>query len=193
MKTIVRWAAVAAVLATGLGVSGAASAKMEPLKLAQHTLGGDALVIIPVGDFADVTAVGFGALVRYEFRLVPPVTLTGRIGFVGHIAHDLGRGFDSRTWEVPILFGARYYSKLGIWGGAEMGPVIVGGKARGPGGTIFANNSRTYDAKAKFGLVLTGGYRWRIFDAGFGFFVPDIDDLFGFMFSFGINFASFGR
>jgi hypothetical protein len=182
-------AALAAALLLSMPVA-ARSAEPAP---ARHTIGGDFMVAIPVGQWADVTGVGFGPLVRYEYRLLPEVAITGRVGFLGHVYKDLAQGFKTRTWEMPILAGARYLSKIGVWGGAELGMFVIGSRTKIPNSVAFFGGDSRTDTGVRFGTVLSGGYRWRGFDAGFSLIVPDIDDFVGFAFTVGYNFLRFGK
>ncbi len=190
MEKTIRAMVLLAVFLIPLGASSTSWAEQNSGRVAKHSVGADFLLVVPVGDYADFTGVGFGLLGRYELRLMPELALTGRFGFVGHAPHKVG-GMKLRTWEMPLLAGGRYYSKIGIWAGAELGLVVIGSRVSGvatPFGTFSGN-----DTVARFGMVLSGGYRWRDLDFGVALFVPDIDDFLGITFTVGYTFAKFGK
>ncbi|MEZ4264975.1 MAG: hypothetical protein R3F39_01255 [Myxococcota bacterium] len=191
MGKTIRAVVLLAVFLIPLGASSASWAKQRSERPATHSIGADFLFVVPVGDYADITNVGFGLLGRYELRLIPEFALTGRVGFVGHVAKKVTNNLKLRTWELPVLVGGRYYSKIGIWAGAELGLVVMGFRASFPN-TQFSSLSRT-DTDAKFGIMLSGGYRWRDLDFGVALFVPDIDDYLGITFTVGYTFAKFGK
>lgn len=191
MTASIRIAVTATALLGVLAASPHSQAKSSAPAPAKHTLGADFMVAIPVGDYADITGVGFGFLGRYELRLLPPFALTGRLGFVAHAATKPSSNVKLRTWELPILVGGRYISTLGLWAGLEVGLVVMGAKVT-VSGLGFGDQTRK-DSEAKFGLVLSGGYRWHDLDFGVALYVPDIDDYLGIGFTVGYNFAGFGR
>lgn len=141
------------------------------------TLGADLMpIVIPFGDWADATGVGIlGFAARVEYRVLDFLAVTNRLGFIAHIEKD-----NVKTNELPWLFGARYYTDFGLWGGFELGLVNVWAKAGG--------RSRS---SAEFGMNLPVGYRWKDFDFGLSFFFPDVGDAAGMTLSVGYNFADF--
>src|SRR6478735_4476770 len=49
-------------------------------------IGADAAVAIPFGDWGDAVGIGFGALLRGEYNLIPNLNLTGRVGLIYHLS-----------------------------------------------------------------------------------------------------------
>lgn len=188
MTSSIRTAVILTALLGCLGFSPHSQAKRSEPAASTHTLGADFLLVVPVGKYADASGVGFGLLARYELRLMSAFALTGRFGFVGHAAHKPGGSLKYRTWELPLLVGGRYYSKIGIWAGAELGLVVMGFR----GSSAFGGPSYT-DTDPKFGMMFSGGYRWQDLDFGLALFVPDIDDFIGITFTVGYSFAHFGK
>ncbi|MGM0574218.1 MAG: hypothetical protein ACQEXJ_00595 [Myxococcota bacterium] len=148
------------------------------------TLGVDGVFVAPVGDWADIAGVGFGGLLRFEYRLMEPLGLTARAGYIFHLDEDQGGGVDSSTNELPILVGARYYSDIGVWGGLELGLFTIFTEIEGGGGSID-------DTSTELGMVLSGGYRMGNLDFSAGLMLPEIGDATGIFASVGFNFASF--
>src|SRR5215831_18396699 len=82
-------------------ISGAAWAQTSPppapaataettLSPGQMQLAADGAIAVPVGNLSDGAGVGIGALVRYEYVLMPQLNLTGRAGLVYHLPKSQG-------------------------------------------------------------------------------------------------------
>jgi hypothetical protein len=162
----------------------AAPALAQPAPHAEpvNTVGVDAIVVLPVGDYGDLAQLGAGALGRLEVPLGRGFA-TGRTGVIFHaMSSRLG---NASLTIVPIYAGYRH--PLGDGGGyvaAELGISI--GFA-----TVETGFGRASDSDTELGLTLSAGLRRGRLDVRGGLFVPDADDALGLMASVGYDFASF--
>lgn len=83
-------------------------------------IGADAAFQLPLGTWADVTGMGFGALVRGEYKLMPNLNLTARLGYIYSLKKDVG-GSKFSIDNVPIWAGAKFFLTDMIYAGAEAG------------------------------------------------------------------------
>ncbi len=151
-------------------------------------LGVDGALVLPVGDWGDVAGIGIGPLGKVEYDLRPEIALTGRLGFIIHMAktQDLPGSAElkTRTLEIPIMPGVKYYFQPGSqrpYAAAELGLVDVAASVNG-----------TWDSEIKIGMTLGGGYQMGRFDFRGQFLLPslgDVGDLFGIMVTVGYALA----
>ena len=78
------------------------------------TASAEGALVIPTGDWSDISGIGIGAFVRAGMQLQPKLEVTGRLGYVFHLSKDQG-GADASTRELMILGGVRY----------DLGPVFL--------------------------------------------------------------------
>ena len=86
------------------------------------TLGIDAQFMLPIGDLADASGPQIGPLVRFGYRVIPALELTGRVGYLFGLSKDQGL-FKSSDSNIPIWIGARYFfmdAPAGFYGAAEL-------------------------------------------------------------------------
>lgn len=95
-------------------------------------LGLDLQFMLPLGDLSDATGPLIGPLFRFGYRVIPPLELTGRIGYLFGLGKDQGAGLggkiSSSVSDIPIWVGARYFFMepyAGLYGAAEIGANIV--------------------------------------------------------------------
>lgn len=124
-------------------------------------LGADAAFVLPLGNFSDAAGVGLGALLRYEYNVIPQLNITGRAGFIYHLSKDLPLG-STKLWTIPILVGAKYDIAQGFYGAAELGLFYNHVSVDVPG---FGSAS---DTTTKFGGGVAAGYRFGDLEARVG-------------------------
>src|SRR5688572_27533935 len=73
---------------------------------AGKTLGVDAAVVLPLGDYGEFATLGIGALARFEIPVQPQLAVTIRAGAIFHVMDD--EAGDASFLIVPIYGGARY-------------------------------------------------------------------------------------
>ena len=171
-----------------LALSAATTASAQDVdKDARSRIGLDVSVAIPVDDWADVSDVSLGGLVRFEHLVIPQLAITARAGYM----HDIVDQDGVTLGHVPILAGARWHFVEGDsspWIGGELGLAIWWAHASVD--TPFGSSS-TSDTEAELALALSGGYRTGAFNFGAGLYVPSADDAFGFHLTAGFDFARF--
>jgi hypothetical protein len=64
---------------------------------------------LPMGDFSDVSSMGFGGSVRYEYPITDNIGLMGTVGYLTFSGKTVD-GFDyGNTSMIPIQVGGKYY------------------------------------------------------------------------------------
>jgi hypothetical protein len=159
-------------------------------------VGVDGALVLPMGDWADVAGLGFGALGRFEYALDPQLSATGRVGYLVH----LEKNDTYKTSELPLLAGLRYglsEGPDGLYLAGEAG--LVNFTFRRPVapavfGTSVSEGEKKSDSELKFGLTAGAGYRSGNIDGRAGVFVVsvgDFEETLGIMATVGYNFANF--
>lgn len=159
-------------------------------------VGVDGGLVLPLGDWSNVSGLGFGALGRFELALDPQLSVTGRVGYITHLeAND-----SYKTSELPILAGLRYGlsgEPDGLYVAGEAGLVNFTFRqpvAAGVFGTTVSEGEKKSTSELKFGLAAGAGYRSGKIDGRAGIFIVSVGDLeetFGLMATIGYNFVSF--
>jgi hypothetical protein len=91
-------------------------------------IGIEAQFMLPLGDFGKATGPQIGPLVRFGYRVMPPLELTIRTGYLfglGKTPEGAPAGADISTSvsNIPIWVGARYFFMepyAGLYGTAEL-------------------------------------------------------------------------
>jgi hypothetical protein len=151
------------------------------------TLGVDAAVVLPIGDYGDLATLGFGALARFEIPLQPQLSITIRGGVILHIMDEAAG--DASFFMVPLYGGARY-----SLGAAGQG-VYLAGEAGLTYGHVSVDTGfgTASDSETELGVTLGAGFRQGALDFRGQLFIPDLseaDDL-GIMGTVGYDFAAF--
>jgi hypothetical protein len=90
------------------------------------TVGGDLQFIIPVGDMSNGTGPQIGPLVRAGYRVIPPLEITARLGYLWGFNKSTSAGgitVNNNVSNFPIWVGARYFfmdAPAGLYGAAEL-------------------------------------------------------------------------
>jgi hypothetical protein len=165
----------------GAAFATGAAAQEKP----KFTVGADAAVVPPMGDWGDIAGIGFGGLARLEYAFADAISLTGRIGYIHHLPTETG-GLDLSTTEIPVLAGAKYMLGSAYVAG-EVGMVNFGAEA-------CLDDKCSDDSETKLGLTAGAGYRLSGLDLRAQLFVPslgDLGDIQALMATVGYDFASF--
>src|SRR5262245_33219530 len=179
-----RLASAALVFTFGLvALAPAARAQGEPPP--PRTIGADALVVLPLGDYGDAASFAVGAAGKIEFPLNAKLSITGRAGVLYHF---LKGDADGSLWFIPIYGGAKF-----ALGAGHDGPYVAGELgitfAYAQADTQFGSAS---DSDSKLGGSLGAGLRRGSLDIRGALFIPDlghVDDP-GIMGSVGFDFAT---
>ena len=172
------------VTAITLGLVSTAARAQSAEPAGPKTFGVDGVVVLPLGDYADVATVAFGALGRLEFPVGHKLSITARAGLLYHV---LDSDVDGRRWFIPVSGGAR----SGFGAGAD-GPYVAAEL-----GITFAYASvdtgfgTASDTDSKLGATLGGGLRRGPLDLRAALFVPDLGEDPGIMGSVGYDFLAF--
>lgn len=119
-------------------------------------LGLDAQFMLPVGDLSDATGPLIGPVIRFGYRVMPPLEVTGRIGYLFGMKKELDLGIakvDMGLNVIPIWVGARYFfmePQAGLYGAAEIGANIMSPSVSGGGPAP--------DSLTRFGFNVGAGY-----------------------------------
>lgn len=125
--------------------------------IADRVLGVDVVGHVPVGDFADVTGMGFGAMLRYEGKLQDSLAVTGRAGYVYGIEKEVDLGitkFSTGMDFIPLMVGVVYRTTGtpdGFFVTGEVGANFLSGHVSG--------STASSDYKTKIGANLGVGLR----------------------------------
>lgn len=167
----------------------------SPARAEGGAIGVDGAVVVPVGDWSDVSGLGIGALAAGHYDLSPELAVTGRVGYIHHLSKSVG-GSDFSTYEIPILGGIKYRFGApddGLYLGAEAGFVSLG--ARSEVENPFTGEKETVsDSDLEIGLTAGVGYEAGDFDFRGQLFFPSldhVDDLIGIMGTVGYRFSRF--
>ena len=140
-------------------------------------LGADAIVVVPYGDWATRTAVGFGASARVRVPISSDTTVTARLTGIAHLPRTLdiaGAPATARVLEFPLLGGARY---------RVTGPGRLRGFAFGELGVIFRRTDVEFggahdaDVKIVFGSALGAGVSFDRFEVTVAVWLPDLAEV----------------
>lgn len=150
-------------------------------------VGVDGAFILPVGNWGDVSGMGFGGLARFEYGFMKELTGTFRAGYLFHLKKN-----DMSTAELPILLGAKYFflgnwSEGGLYGALEVGMTRLTAEASFAG--VTASNS-----EFKFGTTVGAGYEIANIDIRAQLYAPsfgDFTDFMGVLVTVGYSFVSF--
>ena len=117
-------------------------------------IGVEGQFLLPLGDLGDFTGPLIGPLVRFGYRVTPPLELTARTGYLFGLSKDQGAGVSTSFSIIPIWAGARYFFMdpyAGLYGAAELALNL--GSAKVDGGGLSQSSGAT-----RIGFNLGAGY-----------------------------------
>lgn len=154
-----RMTTIAAVVAAGVAVTG--TARADGIDDKKITVGADAQFVIPVGDMSNATGPQIGVLVRGGYRVIPPLEITARIGYLAGLSKSQTSGgvtTSESISNIPIWVGARYFlmnAPAGPYGAAEIGVNAMTGHESG---TISGVSESASNGITREGFNLGVGY-----------------------------------
>jgi len=122
-------------------------------------VGGDLQFVLPLGDLGDASGPLIGPVFRVGYRVMPPLELTLRAGFLFGLTKEQKIGTvtaDTGLNVIPVYVGARYFFMepyAGVYGAAEFGVNLISPKASVGGKDVDGLESQT-----RFGANLGAGY-----------------------------------
>ena len=158
----------------------AAPAAEAPAGGKTKVIGADAVVVIPLGDYADAANAALGAMGRFEFGLNPQLAITARAGLLYNLAKEIG-GETPTILMIPVQAGAKY--GIGTSGLFVQGEVGFTHTRTSVGDFSDSTTKLSFEAGAGF---QKGKLNAR---AGFWYIASD-PALMGIMASVGFDFAS---
>lgn len=155
---------------------------------AQGKLGADGALVLPFGDWGDAAGLGIGATLHYDHPLNENLTLTGRLGYIHHLAKEEGPA-TFRFSEIPIMVGAKYHlaNVPGLYLAGEVGltHMMFGGEVE-----LLGQKVEIDDSETELGMTLGAGYSMGAWDFAGKLYLPDIGDATGLMAMVGYNFTT---
>lgn len=118
-------------------------------------VGADLLFMLPLGDLGDVTGPLIGPVLRGGYRVMPPLELTLRIGYLFGLSKETGP-IKTSINIIPIWVGARYFFMepyAGLYGAAEIGANIIAPKA-----SVGDKDVDGLESSTRFGANIGAGY-----------------------------------
>jgi hypothetical protein len=121
-------------------------------------VGIEAQFMLPIGDLADGTGPLIGPIVRFGYRVMPPLEVTARIGYLYGLSKSQAAGplgdIKTSISDIPIWVGARYFFMepyAGLYGAAEIALNLMSAKAEVAGSSASTSITRE-------GVNLGAGY-----------------------------------
>jgi hypothetical protein len=153
-----------------------------------RVLGVDVVGHVPVGDLADETGMGLGALLRYENKLQDALALTARIGYLAGLNKEITSNSKKGLDVAPVMLGAVYRTTGtpdGLFISGEVGANFLRGH------TTIGTTTTNADMETKFGANVGVGLRANALSFRGGLNILDlghIDTSMGLMVSVGYDF-----
>ena len=136
----------------------APAVEAAPAAAAKLTVGVDGAFHLPLGTLADGSGMGFGALARGEYNLIPNLNGTVRVGYIYGLKKDvsvLGTSVKSSVSYIPIWVGGKYFITDMIFGAAEVGMNMLSFKAEA-GGLSLSSSENKFGATVGAGALISG-------------------------------------
>lgn len=160
-----------------------------------RVLGVDVIGHVPVGDLADATGMGLGAVLRYENKLQDSLALTARFGYVMGLEKEFSTTVAGTTLKanygmdfIPVMIGAVYRTTGtpdGLFISGEVGANFLRGHS-----TVGSTTTQA-DMETKLGANVGVGLRANLLSFRGGLNILDLghaDTSMGLMVSVGYDF-----
>ncbi|HUH47022.1 MAG TPA: hypothetical protein VLZ54_07730 [Arenibacter sp.] len=133
-----------------------------------HAIGVGAEVALPMGNFGDISNVGFGVTGKVFYGLNDNADITGTLGYL-HFGLDDTNYVSGNISMVPIMFGYRH-NFGGFYAEPQLGLVALRSKLDTNYG--FGLYGGSY-SETKFSLSIGGGYAMGDWDFGLRYQLVD--------------------
>lgn len=129
-----------------------------------HKISVGAELALPLGDFGDLSSIGFGASGKVYYGLNQEMNITGSLGYLNfpYKESDISGGVSM----IPLMFGFDYDFGNGFYVEPKLGLMFTKVKV------TFMGHSGTV-SDTKFGLGLGGGYRFNEWDFSLHYNIVD--------------------
>jgi hypothetical protein len=104
---------------------------------------------------------GFGALIRGEYKLIPNLNLTLRAGYIFSLKKDIAGLGKNALDNIPIWVGGKFFITDMIYAGAEVGANMLRSRSEV---TFLGSSESSTTSETKFGA-----------DVGVGALLGDLD------------------
>ena len=121
-------------------------------------VGADAEFALPIGNLGDAAGIGFGAVGKFNYNINDNISLTGRLGFIYHLAKDYGIVTVGISY-IPVRAGMKYFfmgNNDGFYVGGEAGVNYLMARASSSSSLVTSTGG---DSSLKFGLGGGAGYQ----------------------------------
>lgn len=124
-------------------------------------LGAD--LALPIGDFGDISSIGFGVSGKVYYGLSNEMNITGSLGYLNfpYKESEISGGVSM----IPLMFGFDY-DFGGFYVEPRLGLMFTSAKVKFMGISSTASDT-------KFGLGLGGGYRYDVWDFSLHYNIVD--------------------
>lgn len=158
----------------------AASAQDAP-EQSKHSLGANAELSIPVGDFSEIAGTGYGGNVKYQYRAMPEGAFTLTAGYLIWSEKDISDIVTVQPKAFTLMAGGKFTISNGFYGSVEGGLYFLEYEYTG-------NYANQLGSTQKFMLPIGIGYEKSGFEAGARYMLLDVD-LPAFSLTVGYNFG----
>lgn len=120
-------------------------------------VGGDLQFVLPLGDFADGSGPLIGPVLRVGYRVMPPLELNLKAGFLYGLTKSQGP-LDIGVNIIPISVGGRYFimdPHAGLYGGLDIAINLISPKASFNGVDASGDSSTRIGANIGVGYVIS--------------------------------------
>jgi hypothetical protein len=145
-------------------------AAASPAQAAQPKIGAQGVFALPLGDFGDISGVGFGALLTLDYGLTDDgkLQLTGRMGYV----HMTGKEIDGPSYGlIPVYAGVKFFLIPGLYLGGELGLTVFSTAEQEISGVTVEG-----DTEIKIGGTAGIGYMFKDLDMRAFLWLPSLGD-----------------
>jgi hypothetical protein len=147
----------------------------------KHSLGANAELSIPVGEFSDVAELGYGGNVKYQYRAMPEGAFTLTAGYLTWGEKDLTSLTSIQAAAFNFMLGGKFFISEGFYGSVEGGIYFLEYEYTGNYANQLGNTDR-------FMLPIGLGYEKSGFEVGARYMLLDTE-LPAFSLTVGYNFG----
>lgn len=129
-----------------------------------YKVGAGAEVGLPMGDFSDLSDIGFGATGKVFYGITEDGDITGTVGYL-YFGLKSDSYVSGNISMIPLQFGYRHNFN-GFYAEPQLGLMFISSKVTIKGGGGMFDSFSGSASETKFGLGLGGGYEFGDWDLG---------------------------
>lgn len=153
----------------------------EATAQSKHTLGANAELSVPVGDFSNVAGIGYGGNVKYQYRAMPEGAFTVTAGYLIWTEKELSSLVTVQPSAFTVMLGGKFVIADGFYGSVEGGLYFLEYSYEG-------NYADKLGSTDRFMLPVGIGYEKSGFEVGARYMLLDTE-LPAFSLTVGYNFG----